>query len=183
MFKRFIWNAGDSTKAKAMVTQKVVCRPKDHGGCGIKSLKKRNEVLLIKQSIWDVSVEKSDSWGWKSMLLIRDDIRNHVRYDIRDGRKVSMWYDKWCKDGPLSTIISRRDIYDARLDDNARVADMVNNNNWVWPDGWKERYAILRNLDGDVMLSNKKDKVLWVTNAGEKVDFNTRQAWEDLRVN
>ncbi|GJR10933.1 retrovirus-related pol polyprotein from transposon TNT 1-94 [Tanacetum coccineum] len=38
-------------------------------------------------------------------------------------------------------------------------------------------------MDGDVNLSSKEDKVLWVTNAGKKVVFTTKQAWEDLRVN
>ncbi|GKD26598.1 RNA-directed DNA polymerase, eukaryota, reverse transcriptase zinc-binding domain protein [Tanacetum coccineum] len=37
--------------------------------------------------------------------------------------------------------------------------------------------------NGDVMLSNEEDKVLWVTNTGDKVYFNTKQAWVDLRVN
>ncbi|GKB02067.1 RNA-directed DNA polymerase, eukaryota, reverse transcriptase zinc-binding domain protein [Tanacetum coccineum] len=207
LFKRFLWNAGDSAKGKARVSWKVVCKPKDQGGLGIKSLKQWNEVLMIRQfwkiiedknslwakwvnrvklrnkSIWEVKVDKCDSWGWKTMLFIRDKIRNHVWYDIGDGRKASLWYDRWCNEGPLNTVISRREIYYARLDDNAKVADMINNNQWVWPDGWTEKYTILSNLDGDVNLSSKEDKVLWVTNAGKKVVFITKQAWEDLRVN
>ncbi|GKA97209.1 RNA-directed DNA polymerase, eukaryota, reverse transcriptase zinc-binding domain protein, partial [Tanacetum coccineum] len=39
LFKRFLWNVGDSAKDKARVFWKVVCRPKDQGGLGIKSLK------------------------------------------------------------------------------------------------------------------------------------------------
>ncbi|GKD93418.1 hypothetical protein Tco_1373255 [Tanacetum coccineum] len=91
-----------------------------------------------------------------------------------NGRKVSMSYDKWCIDGPLSTVIFRRDIYDARLDENAKVMDMVDNNQWVWPDGWKEKYSTLSNLDGTINLTNKEDKVLWVNNAGRKVEFSTK---------
>nr|GEU49936.1 zinc finger, CCHC-type [Tanacetum cinerariifolium] len=90
-------------------------------------------------------------------------------------RKVLVWYDKWCIDGPPSTVISRRDIYNARLDENAKVVDMVVNDQWVWPDGWKEKYSILRILDGSVKLNNKDDKVLWVNNAGRKVEFSTKQ--------
>ncbi|GKB13443.1 RNA-directed DNA polymerase, eukaryota, reverse transcriptase zinc-binding domain protein [Tanacetum coccineum] len=40
LFKRFLWNAGDSARGKVRVAWKVVCRPKDQGGLGIKSLKK-----------------------------------------------------------------------------------------------------------------------------------------------
>ncbi|GKA40599.1 RNA-directed DNA polymerase, eukaryota, reverse transcriptase zinc-binding domain protein [Tanacetum coccineum] len=39
LFKRFLWNAGDSAKGKARVSWKVVCKPKEQGGLGIKSLK------------------------------------------------------------------------------------------------------------------------------------------------
>ncbi|GJV14338.1 RNA-directed DNA polymerase, eukaryota, reverse transcriptase zinc-binding domain protein [Tanacetum coccineum] len=208
LFKRFLWNAGDSVKGKARVSWKVVCKPKDQGGLGIKSLKQWNEVLMIRQfwkiiedknslwakwvnrvklknkSIWEVKVEKCDSWGWKTMLFIKDKIRNHVCYDIGDGRKASLWYDKSCamKD-LLTTVISRREIYYARLDDNAKVADMINNNQWVWPDGWTEKYTILSNLNGDVNLSSKEDKVLIVPlNAGKKVFSLQSRLGKDLRV-
>ncbi|GJW12092.1 RNA-directed DNA polymerase, eukaryota, reverse transcriptase zinc-binding domain protein [Tanacetum coccineum] len=67
--------------------------------------------------------------------------------------KTSVWYDKWCTDGPLSKFISRRDIYEARLEDNAKLSD----------------------------CPNIEDKVLWDTNDGRKVEFSTNQA--DLRVN
>ncbi|GKB29556.1 hypothetical protein Tco_0868957 [Tanacetum coccineum] len=171
LFKRFLWNAG-SAKGKARVSWKVVCKPKDQGGLGIKLLKQWNEVLMIRQ-FWKIIEDKNSL----------DTIRNHVWYDIGDGRKAYLWYDRWCIEGPLNTAISRREIFYARLDDNAKVADMINNNQWVWPGGWTEKYIILSNLNGDVNLSSKEDKVLWVTNAGKKVVFTTKHAWEDLRVN
>ncbi|GJY13067.1 RNA-directed DNA polymerase, eukaryota, reverse transcriptase zinc-binding domain protein [Tanacetum coccineum] len=131
LFKRFLWNAGDSARGKARVSWKVVCRPKDQ----VKNSLWAKWVSIVKlknRSIWDVNIDKSDSWGWKSMLKIRDDIKNHVWYDIGDGR---------------------RDIYDARLDENAKVSDMISNNQWNWPNGWKEKYALLNNLDGvDVLI-------------------------------
>ncbi|GJT23299.1 RNA-directed DNA polymerase, eukaryota, reverse transcriptase zinc-binding domain protein [Tanacetum coccineum] len=175
--QEILWNAGDSAKGKARVAWKVVCRPKEQGGLGIKSLKQWNKVLLIRQfwnilegknslwakwvnrvklkdkSIWEVDVDKGDSWGWKTMLTIRDNIRGHVWYNVGNGRKTSVWYDKWCTDGPLSKFISRRDIYEARLEDNAKLLD----------------------------CPNIEDKVLWDTNDGRKVEFSTNQA--DLRVN
>nr|GEY97975.1 RNA-directed DNA polymerase, eukaryota, reverse transcriptase zinc-binding domain protein [Tanacetum cinerariifolium] len=126
----------------------------------------------IKEAMFEIdtnkasSVEKTDSWGWKSMLLIRDVIRNHVWYDIGNGMKASLWYEKWSRDGPLSTIISRKDIYNARLDDNARVAHMIKENHWDWPDGWKEKIEILRKCD----ISNN----LWskMNNLSFKMDMN-----------
>ncbi|GJT20176.1 ribonuclease H-like domain-containing protein [Tanacetum coccineum] len=84
LFKRFVWNSGDTAKGKAKVAWKIVCRPKEQGGLGIKPLKQWNEVFLIRKSIWDVNVDKSDSWGWKTMLMIRDSVKEHVWYKIRN---------------------------------------------------------------------------------------------------
>ncbi|GJX62158.1 RNA-directed DNA polymerase, eukaryota, reverse transcriptase zinc-binding domain protein [Tanacetum coccineum] len=162
-------------KGKARVAWKVVCKPKDQGGLGIKSLKRWNE------SIWDVSVDKCDSWGWKTMLKVRDEIKEHVWFELGNRRKTFVWYDKWCKDGLLSNAISKRDIYDARLHDEAKVADIVSQ--WMWPDGWINKYPILSTLNRSINLTNSKDKVMWVTNDDKKVCFSTKQAWKDLRTN
>nr|GEX76553.1 reverse transcriptase domain, reverse transcriptase zinc-binding domain protein [Tanacetum cinerariifolium] len=54
---------------------------------------------------------------------------------------------------------------------------------WKVPDGWRENFTILSNLSSTVNLVNKYDKVLWATNAGDRVKFDTKHAWEDLRVN
>ncbi|GKA84481.1 hypothetical protein Tco_0806076 [Tanacetum coccineum] len=111
LFKRFLWNAGDSAKGKARVAWKVVCRPKDQGGLGIKSFKIWNEVLLIRQ-FWKIIENQNSFWGWKTMLKIIDVIKDHV-----------------------CNIITRRDIYDAKLDDEAKVTDLINNGQWNWPHG------------------------------------------------
>ncbi|GJS69908.1 hypothetical protein Tco_0702749 [Tanacetum coccineum] len=113
----------------------------------------RNKTLSYARRIQLIaSVLASMQMYWASVYLLPTTV-------IKDLEKL---------DGPLSTVISRRDIYDARLDDNAKVADMLHNDQWVWHDGWKEKYTILSNLDGAVNLSNKEDKVLWVTNAEKK---------------
>nr|GEX14201.1 hypothetical protein [Tanacetum cinerariifolium] len=81
---------------------KLFKRPKDQGGLGIKPLRLWNEVLLIRQfwkiienkdspwakwvnvvrlkrkRVWDVQTDKCDSWGWKTMLRIRDLVKDHV---------------------------------------------------------------------------------------------------------
>ncbi|GJU30789.1 RNA-directed DNA polymerase, eukaryota, reverse transcriptase zinc-binding domain protein [Tanacetum coccineum] len=49
LFKRFLQNSGKSTQGKARVACKIVCRPKEQGGLGIKHLKKWTELLLISQ--------------------------------------------------------------------------------------------------------------------------------------
>ncbi|GKB94345.1 RNA-directed DNA polymerase, eukaryota, reverse transcriptase zinc-binding domain protein, partial [Tanacetum coccineum] len=93
MFKRFLWNSGNSAQGKARVGWKMVYRPKCQGGLGIKPLKKWNETLLVSQlwkiienkeslwvkwvntvklkgsSIWTIEGNQSDSWGWGQLLM------------------------------------------------------------------------------------------------------------------
>ncbi|GJU68525.1 hypothetical protein Tco_1254784 [Tanacetum coccineum] len=40
---------------------------------------------------------------------------------------VSVFYDIWCSNGPLSDVITKRSIYDARIQDDVVIADMVVN--------------------------------------------------------
>ncbi|GJR10934.1 putative reverse transcriptase domain-containing protein [Tanacetum coccineum] len=95
LFKRFLWNAG-SAKGKARVSWKVVCKPKDQGGLGIKLLKQWNESYILRHfedymkdeektlcgAKWvnrvklknkeALGIERrtnSDSWGWKPMFV------------------------------------------------------------------------------------------------------------------
>ncbi|GJY45431.1 RNA-directed DNA polymerase, eukaryota, reverse transcriptase zinc-binding domain protein [Tanacetum coccineum] len=132
LFKRLLWNSGNSAQGKARVTWKMVCRPKDQGGLGIKPLKQWNEVLLI-----------------------RDAIKEHVWHSIGNGKKTSMFYDKWCLNGPLSKFISKRNLYDARICDNVMVDDMLIDNNWKWPIDWLMKFP--------------------------KVKLSTKQAWITMR--
>nr|GEX13344.1 putative reverse transcriptase domain-containing protein [Tanacetum cinerariifolium] len=96
--------------------------------------------------------------GWKTMLKIRDDIIVHAWFEIYNGRKTSIWYDKWYKDGPLSSVISKKDIYEAILHDEARVAGIINNGKWIWPDGWMDKYPFLTNLHRTINLNESEDK-------------------------
>ncbi|GJX38114.1 hypothetical protein Tco_0251417 [Tanacetum coccineum] len=173
LLKRFLWNAGDSKKGKTRFWK--IIENKDSLWA-----KWVNVVKLKNRNIWDVIVDKCDSWGWKTMLKIRDDIREHVWFEIGNGRKTSVWYDKWCKDGPLSSAISKRDIYEAILHDEARVADIINNGQWIWPDGWMDKYPFLANLDRTINLNESEDKVLWITNADQKVCFFYKAGMEGL---
>lgn len=84
----------------------------------MKNLQVWNETLLVKQlwnvaskkdtlwvkwisvkklkgrNLWDVLIESNCSSIWKTLLGMRNKVRNHVWYDIGDGKSVSAWYDK-----------------------------------------------------------------------------------------
>nr|XP_043612011.1 uncharacterized protein LOC122583698 [Erigeron canadensis] len=100
------------------------------------------------------------------MLHSRDLIKQHVWYIIGDGKNVSMWYEKWCLEGPLSNFITKRMLYDARMDA-----------------GWEERFNILKNIKIPSLQMDKKDELMCVTRDNLQMKFNTKQAWQDLRNN
>nr|XP_043609703.1 uncharacterized protein LOC122581539 [Erigeron canadensis] len=92
-----------------------------------------------------------------------------------------MWFDKWSVEGPLYEFISRRDLYDARLEDTLTVDKMILNGEWSWPDGWLDIFPRLANIEVPNIHFGKEDKVRWLTKTYQKVDFSTSQAWSDLR--
>lgn len=57
-------------------------------------------------------------------------------YRVGNGRTVSMWYVNSSQIGPLNQYITHRDLYDARLDANLKVSDMIKNDVWDWPSEW-----------------------------------------------
>ncbi|GJR13116.1 hypothetical protein Tco_0795768 [Tanacetum coccineum] len=129
--------------------------PKEQGGIGIKPLKQWNEVLLIRQ-FWKIIENKGSLWAkW-----IRDAVKNHVWYNIGNGKSISVFYDKWCSYGPLSEMISRRSIYDERINDDIVIAYIVNNGKWTWPEEWKSIYPILNSIH-DPIIKDSEDMVLW----------------------
>ena len=38
-----------------------------------------NVVKLKEMSVWDVEIQKNESWGWKSILEVRDLVGRHMK--------------------------------------------------------------------------------------------------------
>ncbi|GJR72760.1 RNA-directed DNA polymerase, eukaryota, reverse transcriptase zinc-binding domain protein [Tanacetum coccineum] len=116
------------------------------------------------------------------MLKIRDKIKPYVFYEVGNGNSISAWYDKWCDQGPLNRFITNRDIYDARLKNDAKLSDLICNGNWIWPDEWGDDFPELNQL-AVPNLNQRDDRVKWVDNNNNKGDYSTRNAWLSLRIN
>ncbi|GKE08036.1 RNA-directed DNA polymerase, eukaryota, reverse transcriptase zinc-binding domain protein [Tanacetum coccineum] len=86
-------------------------------------------------------------------------LRKHVWYNIGNGEKTSMFYDKWCSNGPLSKFISKRNQYDARINDNVLVADLLVDNNWKWPNDWLSKFPVLNSINPLNIQKDKEDMV------------------------
>ncbi|GKC74514.1 RNA-directed DNA polymerase, eukaryota, reverse transcriptase zinc-binding domain protein, partial [Tanacetum coccineum] len=204
LFKKFLWNIGDSGKGRAKVAWIDVCKPKDQGGLGFKSLELWNKTLLVKhlwnvaakkeslwvkwinvvklkqRSVWDIDIDSKDSWGWKCILSLRSWIGNHMRYRIGNGENANVWHDRWHKDISLSSTISKKEVFYAGFHDQNTVSDLINENGWRWPQDWLVKHPWLGMIHVPV-LSNTPDKLVWVDNDGNDRSFSTNNVWKDVR--
>ncbi|GJS13862.1 RNA-directed DNA polymerase, eukaryota, reverse transcriptase zinc-binding domain protein [Tanacetum coccineum] len=152
LFKRFLWNSGDSA-----------------------------QVLLIRQ-FWKIIENKDSLWAkW-----IRDSIKEPVWYKIRNGRRISMFYDKWCSNGPLCDFISKRAIYDARIKDNVVIADMMDGDSWKWPNEWLTKFPILSSINPPNLKIDKEDVliprhtfILWLAVQGKLMTQDRMERWHN----
>ncbi|GJU57111.1 RNA-directed DNA polymerase, eukaryota, reverse transcriptase zinc-binding domain protein [Tanacetum coccineum] len=154
------------TRGRAKVAWKTICQPKHQGGLGLKELDVWNETLLTKhlwniatkkeslrvkwvnivklrgKSVWEIDIDKNDSWFWKNLIGLRDKVRPHIIHKISNGQETSVWYDR----GPLCNFISRRNIYEANMLSQMKVAELVNNREWLWPSDWVDKFPELKHI-------------------------------------
>ncbi|GJU91132.1 RNA-directed DNA polymerase, eukaryota, reverse transcriptase zinc-binding domain protein [Tanacetum coccineum] len=164
LLKGFLWCQGDLTKGKAKV-------------------KWIYEEKLKGKSFWEIQADSSSSVGWKNILRLKDKVRNHIWWKLRNGKMVSAWHDRWCAVSPLSDVIGSREIYDARFKDNSTVSEIIQEGRWVWPDEWNNDYELLRQIQVPVLNDDWKDKAVWINRLGKELKFNIGDVWRDLRCN
>ncbi|GJR56309.1 RNA-directed DNA polymerase, eukaryota, reverse transcriptase zinc-binding domain protein [Tanacetum coccineum] len=156
----FLWNQGEVSRGKAKVAWKNVCKPKAMGGLGLKDLEVWNKCMIIKHlwniandkkslwvkwvntvklqgnNIWAINEDVNNSWGWKNILKMRDEVRNFMIMRNENGEKASVIYDNWCGAGILQSFNTNRDIYNARRSSNMVVKDIVEDAQCGWPEEW-----------------------------------------------
>ncbi|GKC17012.1 hypothetical protein Tco_1013794 [Tanacetum coccineum] len=113
-------------------------------------------IKLKGRSIWAVNEEEYDSWGCKNILRLRDEVRKFMVIKIGNGEKTSVTYDNWCNVGILQSILTNRDIY------NARVSPEI----------------VKISID-----ESKNDELVWRSKKGKEGKFTVKQTYEDLRSN
>ncbi|GJX06300.1 GTP-binding protein OBGC, chloroplastic, partial [Tanacetum coccineum] len=106
LLKGFLWNQEEKANGRAKV-------------------KWINTYKLKGMSIWEVSEDVNDSWGWRNILKMRQLVRKHMFKRIDDGSTTSMWFEYWTDVGILSEIMTYIDLYDARLQANMTIKEFV----------------------------------------------------------
>ncbi|GJS59198.1 RNA-directed DNA polymerase, eukaryota, reverse transcriptase zinc-binding domain protein [Tanacetum coccineum] len=71
ILKNFLWNQSENSASKAKVAWSSICRPKDQGGLGLKSLHIWNQALLTKH-VWNIATKKDSLWvKWVHYVKLR----------------------------------------------------------------------------------------------------------------
>ncbi|KAJ9535832.1 hypothetical protein OSB04_un001013 [Centaurea solstitialis] len=207
LLRNFLWSSGEAIRGKAKVAWKVVCLPRSKGGLGVRSLKLWNKILLSKQiwkildcgdslwvkwlhtyrlkgrCFWDVGEVFDAPWFWRKIIRIRDDFRCNLVSIIGDGRSTFLWFDNWHPLGPLCQFISKRDLYEAKVDVKMKVRDVICDGLWLWPvDLWNKFRDILQ-LYQPALKENVGDKVFWRSHSGSVDDFSVATVWEENFLN
>nr|GEV17128.1 reverse transcriptase zinc-binding domain-containing protein [Tanacetum cinerariifolium] len=84
-----------------------------------------HEERLKGTNIWKVETDMNASWGWRNLLNFRDKVGKHVYHKIGNGKKTSVWYDRWHETCPLDQFLTNRDIYNERFTQSDFVADLI----------------------------------------------------------
>lgn len=128
--RAFLWAGSDRVSgAQCLVAWDLVCRPKEEGGLGVRSLPEQNACLQIEllhrlhvapgaswpRWVWDVIGDAPlDSLGrsalicgthWASLLRLLPLYRSISRVEIGDGARTAFWWDAWTPSGPLAAAM------------------------------------------------------------------------------
>ncbi|PWA60910.1 RNA-directed DNA polymerase, eukaryota, Reverse transcriptase zinc-binding domain protein [Artemisia annua] len=99
---------------------------------------------------------------------------------IGDGKGTSAWFDNWSFIGPLFQYISKRDIFYAGLSLSCKIADLVIDGSWNWPEVWRSKIQFLFHLPPPLLFQDRPDQALWKNRSGKVCHFSVKTAWFDL---
>ncbi|GKC62627.1 RNA-directed DNA polymerase, eukaryota, reverse transcriptase zinc-binding domain protein [Tanacetum coccineum] len=134
-----IHNQNDSANGKGKVSWSSICKPKDQGGLGLRNLQ-------------EISADKEDSWGWKNLLEIRDQIKDYMVYKIGDGNSTSLcdmiregewkWPSEWHHKFPMITCLDVPAI-------NTNIEDKIVKSKGFMEKGGVDRALLMADMRGD----------------------------------
>nr|GEX28612.1 reverse transcriptase domain-containing protein [Tanacetum cinerariifolium] len=86
-----------------------------------------------------------------------------------------------CVAGPLSNIISSRDIIRAGFNHASKVRDCIQDGLRIWPDDWLVKYPILNSIPIPVISDDKSDALEWRCSDGMGKPFLVHNVWDSIR--
>ncbi|GJZ57120.1 hypothetical protein Tco_0612614 [Tanacetum coccineum] len=120
------------------------------------------------------------SWGWRKVFQVRQLIRPYFWSKVGNGLSTFAWFDTWSSIGPLSNVISNRDIHRDGFSLNSKVANVLNHNNKAWPHAWVVKYPILAGTIIPTLSNNSDEYVLRNLNNKEE-GYSVSAIWNCIR--
>ncbi|GJQ97553.1 RNA-directed DNA polymerase, eukaryota, reverse transcriptase zinc-binding domain protein [Tanacetum coccineum] len=136
---------------------------------------------LKGRCVWNLTVTKNTAWCWKSIMKLRDKIRDFVGIRVGNGRDCFIWFDKWHSNGPLSKIITHNLLSSYDIDVTDKLVDWIDNGKWTWPNEWFRRFNDVINIPVPI-LNELNDKAIWFNKKYEVMDFSVKEACNVLRT-
>ncbi|VVA92486.1 unnamed protein product [Arabis nemorensis] len=122
---------------------------------------------------------------WKKLLKLRPIAATFIKFEVRDGKSTSFWFDNRLNVGPLIHITGEVGTRILGVSRNAKVADAAEGDNW------KIRQTCgLHILDMIQQIrqaptpssSAGSDRVLWLQGPNKyEMKFSTRRTWEQIQ--
>jgi hypothetical protein len=134
----------DDTSCNALAAWSVVCRPKKHGGLGIRNLELQNKALLLKQLhkfyckesvpwvqlVWSLYTQGAPqpqsprgSFWWRDIFSLVGDYRSITSVQIGNGQSTLFWKDFWTNGQTLSEQFPR--LFSFTLLEDVTVSDLA----------------------------------------------------------
>lgn len=82
-------------------------------------------------------------------------------FQIRNGKRASVWFDNWCAQSPLVRLLIAREISRSGFSLRESVADLVQDGVWRWPNEWFSRFSDLSQVHIPYLLDSVKDEMIW----------------------
>lgn len=180
--RNFIWS-GSTVKRKICVDSwHKICKPKIHGGLGLKSLLRLNDAAKVRLA-WDFhnSVEQwtiilrarvLKSFGtinyhifssiWSSIKAEWLTLNLNCAWLLGNGSNINFWLDSCC--GPpliMDTSVDYLTLHSISV--NSKVCDFINNRSWNIPLIWYDLFSFLEHKLNRRLLCNleMEDMCIW----------------------
>ncbi|XP_050207634.1 uncharacterized protein LOC126657053 [Mercurialis annua] len=165
--RNYLWHGANTVKRRGLVKWDYVCRRKDQGGLGIKSIHYWN-VTAISKHVWGIVSHKPSIWAnWVNVNRLK---------------RLSFWVVTKLNDCSWNwkQLLNNRKNVNAEVPKNAKVLKLWRNNNWVLPDPIDEDTSnawdyIKANFKID---NNREDVIEWKAGANGK--FSIKSAFKHL---
>jgi len=150
---------GKENKSISWVSWKVLCKPREEGGLGLRDIRKFNSALLAKWRWHYISDEKGrwkdilvmkygselqhsqtpvklQSWWWRDLLKVCREgggdgwFLNEIGWKLGRGDKVKFWEDVWVGNSNLKTMFPR--LFSLSLNKGHKVEKVGEWEDSVW---------------------------------------------------